>query len=30
VTGGSGLSGIDVTDDDEVNMWFILGHFECM
>ena len=26
VTGGSGLSGIDVTDDDEVNMWFILGH----
>lgn len=26
VTGGGGLSGIDVTDNDEVNVYFFLSH----
>ena len=26
MTSGGGLSGVDVTDNNDVNMWFILGH----
>jgi hypothetical protein len=28
VSGGGGLTGIDVTDDDEVDMNFFLSHFD--
>jgi hypothetical protein len=30
VTGGSRLAGVDVSNNDDVDMWFILGHCECI